>query len=169
MSLLRLSGMVNALLAFGALLVFTATARAALPPAASALRVESVACPVAGVGVWRPRFGWALTHPDRNARQTAYRVTVAETTAGAVVWDSGTVASNATIGVQCGVDLTSDTSYKVTVAWTDHNGVTAPAATGAFTTALLNQVRAILQRLLVGRSRAGRCTAARARSRLHLT
>jgi hypothetical protein len=129
-----------------------ATASSSSPPgAAFDLRVEYAPCPVAGVGVKRPRFSWALSHPDRAAFQSAYHVLVAleqqQSTAvsvsgsedgGGVVWDSGVVTSNNTIGIACGVDLDSDTAYTLSVVWLDHNSVAAPTATGSFSTALLD-------------------------------
>ena len=137
----------TALVAIALLLLSAAsstTSATSTPPPAHRLAVEYAPCPVVGVGVKRPRFSWSLTHPDRNASQSSYHITV--TSSGTtqqhgatVVWDSGVVQSNATIGIQMATSLESDTSYTVSVVWTDHNGIAAAAASGAFTTALLDQ------------------------------
>jgi len=120
------------------------------PLAATDLRVESMPCPVYAIGVKTPRFSWTLAHTQRGAFQTSYKVTVSTTslTNGTtlIVWDSGTVSSNSTIGVQCGTALQSDTAYEVSVVWTDSNGVSAPPSTATFTTALLDQVRLLYRR-----------------------
>ena len=111
------------------------------------LRVEYAAMPVVGVQTKRPRFGWTLVQAEgvRGTLQSAYSVQVstakAATTAEQeqdVVWDSKTVESNNTIGIQCGIDLMSDTTYTVTVQWTDQAGQHAPPATASFSTSLLS-------------------------------
>lgn len=121
--------------------------------AARDLRVEYVSCPVFGVGVARPRFSWSLQHPNRSSFQTSYHLIVTRATvksdkndtsamssvASNVIWDSGTVNSNATLGVQCEVSLESDSKYIFTVEWSDNQGHTAPSVSGIFTTSLLNQ------------------------------
>ena len=103
--------------------------------------------PVVGVQTKRPRFGWTLVQAEgvRGTLQSAYSVQVstakAATTAEQeqdVVWDSKTVESNNTIGIQCGIDLMSDTTYTVTVQWTDQAGQHAPPATASFSTSLLS-------------------------------
>ena len=125
------------------------------PPPVHDIRVEYVSCPVYGVQVERPRFSWSLKHSQRGATQNNYRVVVTAagnggarlsggnpmTRASNVVWDSGVVHSTQTIGVQCGASLKSDTTYSVSVTWTDHNNATSTPAVGTFTTALMTQVR----------------------------
>jgi hypothetical protein len=119
------------------------------------LRVEYAQLPVAGVGVSRPRFSWALEHPERGAMQHTYHLAVHTAATSAVfsrleshsrasaaestlmVWDSGVVASNATLGIKCGAALASDTTYNLTVVWTDQHGIASAAASGLFSTALL--------------------------------
>lgn len=113
------------------------------PPAAEDLRVEYAPAPRA-VAAQRPRFSWTLRHPQRGAAQTRYRVQVlirsssnTDVSSAGTRWDSGIVVSNATLGVRCGVALTSDTEYTLSVAWADHNGAWAPPALSSFATALL--------------------------------
>ena len=106
------------LLLLGALLVATV-----VPPSiaiadlrARDVRVEFAQSPVVGVAVRRPRFSWALEHvpegstvqQQRGSRQACFRVSVIAKGASQPVWDSGTVLSNNTLGVRCGVDLVSD-------------------------------------------------------------
>ena len=91
-----------------------------------------------------PRFAWVLNHADRGQSQSAYRVVVLLTPAGApetIAWDSGIVASNASVGVvYAGAALATDTSYAWTVTWWDAAGVAAPASARAvFATSLLAQ------------------------------
>ena len=116
------------------------------PPAAVDLRVEYASAPRA-VAARRPRFSWTLQHPQRGAAQTKYRVRVTAGSSGArgtpeaaaaVLWDSGEVASNATLGVRCGADLESDAEYTLFVTWADHSGAWAPPASSPFATALLD-------------------------------
>lgn len=67
------------------------------PLPATDLRVEQLPCPTI-VGVARPSFSWKLLHPSRGASQSAYHVTVSAS--GKMVWDSGVVPSNVTLGVR---------------------------------------------------------------------
>ena len=54
-----------------------------------------------------PVFSWNPISSVRGARQTAYRVRVAESeealTGGSLVWDSGTVGSDECVGIVCGM------------------------------------------------------------------
>lgn len=126
---------------FAAALLFGSSSAApkAAPPAAVGLRVEYAQTPVYNVGVRHPRFSWSLVHPLRGATQHAFRVTVYEVSANAVVWDSGTVHSNTTLGVRCATALQSDTAYRMTVVWTDATMLWSPPAVALFSTALLDQ------------------------------
>ena len=131
-------------LLLGGALLAAAASDARAPPPVIDLRVEYAEAPVRGVGVRHPRFSWSLEHPARGAVQHAYRVTVSEvipgSTAAAPVWDSGAVASNATLGVRCATALRSDASYQLSVAWSDASGASAlwaPPSTAQFSTALL--------------------------------
>lgn len=63
---------------------------------------------VLGTDVERPRLSWELSAPGRGARQTAYQVQVAldptelQAAAGRLLWDSGKVASDRSVGVPYG-------------------------------------------------------------------
>jgi hypothetical protein len=118
---------------------------AVAPPAAQDLRVEYAPSPRA-VAARRPRFSWTLRHPQRGAMQTRYRIRVTTVTgsrggvgsAPVLLWDSGVVVANTTLGVRCGADLASDAEYTLSVAWADHAGAWAPPAHSSFATALLH-------------------------------
>ena len=67
------------------------------------LRVDDTANPL-GIDDPHPALSWQLTSPVNGERQTAYRILVASTPdllvpGRADVWDSGKVASNASVGV----------------------------------------------------------------------
>ncbi|MFF7856327.1 family 78 glycoside hydrolase catalytic domain [Streptomyces sp. NPDC007904] len=58
-----------------------------------------------GTDVERPRLSWELAAPGHGARQSAYRIQVGRDAArwdGRMVWDSGKVASDRTVGVAYG-------------------------------------------------------------------
>ena len=124
-------------------LLLLARAAAAQPlAAATRLRVEYLpAARALGIDTPRPRFSWALAHAQRAQRQTSYRIVVTTTasapSAPTVVWDSGTVASNRSLNVACGVDLSGDEDYSWSVQWADASGALAPAAASGFSTGLL--------------------------------
>jgi alpha-L-rhamnosidase len=88
-----------------------------------------------------PRFFWLPQHPDRGQTQSAYHVVVTADSNSKTVWDSGSVASNASAQVEyAGAALTSDSCYSWTVAWSDNTGTWAPASAPAhFCTGLLTQ------------------------------
>eukprot|EP01043_Picozoa_sp_COSAG02_P061604 COSAG02_NODE_8311_length_2621_cov_2.488105_1_plen_812_part_10 len=127
----------NAAAAAAAAAAVSPPGRSSAPPAAIDLRVEYAETPVHNVGVRHPRFSWSLVHPQRGAAQHSFRVTVHEVGEAAVVWDSGVVKSNATLGVRCDTALTSDTAYQMTVVWSDATALWAPPAVAHFSTALL--------------------------------
>ena len=81
-----------------------ATPRTGLPLPANDLRAEHMPCPTI-VGVPQPIFSWKLLHPSRGASQSAYHVVVAAVEGGKVLWDSGVVSSNATVGVRTPMQL----------------------------------------------------------------
>lgn len=87
-----------------------------------------------------PRFYWLPQHADRGQSQSAYRVVVSDSS-GKQVWDSGSVTSNASAGIEyAGSALTSDTCYTWTVSWADNTGAWAPTSAAAnFCTGLLTQ------------------------------
>jgi alpha-L-rhamnosidase len=110
----------------------------AAPLPASDLRVEYEPLPVFGVAVRKPRLSWALGDQlERGVSQSSYQVVLLNNVTGEMVWDSGVVRSNETLGVAPSVDLISDSRYEVHVEWYDHKGEKAPMASGFFTTAFM--------------------------------
>ena len=103
------------------------------------LEVEHATAPLS-VDVALPRFSWWLSHPQRDQRQTSYRVVVKTLGAGgAVAWDSGTVASNVTHVVYPAAGaagLPSDTDFSWSVVWTDAKGALSQPTSSTFSTAL---------------------------------
>ena len=109
------------------------------------LEVEHAMEPLT-VDIASPRFSWQLFHPQRAQRQLSFRVVVTMAVGSDdVLWDSGTVPSNAThvlypdpgTGARA---LPSDTDFSWSVVWTDTTGAPSPAATSTFSTALLGGV-----------------------------
>lgn len=119
------------------LCVALAAAASAAPLAAANLRVEYLS---RGVTESRaPRFSWEPVSFDRGAVQASYHIMVSAL-GGALVWDSGIVASAEAAHVAyAGTPLTSDTTYNYTIEWTDGTGATAPPSSGVFATGLLTQ------------------------------
>ncbi|MFE9974361.1 family 78 glycoside hydrolase catalytic domain [Streptomyces hirsutus] len=95
--------------AFGATAPATAVPAAAAPgaaPRSGGLRVVRTTVEYAetliGTDVERPRLSWELAAPGRHARQSAYRIQVVRDRArwdGRMVWDSGRVVSDRSVGV----------------------------------------------------------------------
>ena len=87
-----------------------------------------------------PAFSWNLLSCARGARQTAYRVKVAENEAalhaGELVWDSGTVESDACVGIPCEGKLREATTYCWNVTLTNERDEEITSETSRFTTAL---------------------------------
>lgn len=84
-----------------------------------------------------PYFSWKLKSAEKDTCQTGYRVVVTDL-ADSVLWDSGTVSSDADSFVSYeGPALKSGTAYQWTVTVTDNHGNTA-AETSCFETALLH-------------------------------
>jgi alpha-L-rhamnosidase len=85
------------------------------------LRVEYVKNPL-GIDITSPRFSWVLESEERIVKQTSYRILVAKSKADLtignpnLIWDSGVVESDNTIGViYGGVPLKPTTPYYWTV------------------------------------------------------
>ena len=80
-----------------------------------------------GLGNTEPRFSWQIESRERGVVQTAYQIVVSETEKGArnggerVVWDSGKVPGNASLGVRyAGLPLESGKEYRWRVqVWTN--------------------------------------------------
>jgi alpha-L-rhamnosidase len=98
------------------------------------LQVEHSVAPLT-IDTVAPRFSWQLTHPQRAQGQTSYRIVVMS--AEKVMWDTGVVASNQTVALYAGSDLTSDTDYLWTIKWADVTGSMSTEASSTFSTALL--------------------------------
>ena len=102
------------------------------------LRVEHLANPL-GLDKSNPRFQWTIIAPagSRAVTQASYRVAVTAEGTSTPVWDSGTVASNATFNVRYnGSALQSATGYRWTVLANVNGGSTATAS-AAFSTGQL--------------------------------
>ena len=89
----------------------------------------------------KPSFSWKMESGRTGARQTAYRIEVREDAPdGAVVWDSGTVASGASVGVKYGGGkLKSAHRYFWTVAVRDEKDEWLAPGKGFFETGLLSK------------------------------
>jgi alpha-L-rhamnosidase len=87
-----------------------------------------------GIDDPRPRLGWQLHSGERGARQTAYRIQVAESTAGLtagdLVWDSSEVGSAESVAVSYdGPPLDSGQRYYWRVrVWDEHGEESAWSA-----------------------------------------
>jgi len=106
------------------------------PGAPHALRCESLENPL-GLDAARPRLSWQLSDPRRGAVQTAYQIQVAsshEFPAGhADVWDSGQVASDASVHVPyAGPALTAGRRYGWRVRTWDAAGEASAWSAPAF-------------------------------------
>lgn len=95
------------------------------PTRVHALRAEHQSCPV-GIDATRPSLSWQITDSPRATLQTGYQVVVGESAQSIqalndVVWDSGRVDSDRSIGVSYGGPaLKSRTRYYWSVrVWTD--------------------------------------------------
>lgn len=86
---------------FSLLLLCSAAAMAA-PPAIVDLQVEYTTTPL-GIDAGRPRFSWKMLARDgaRGQRQTAYALVVKDRR-GAVVWESGKVATGQSLNIEYG-------------------------------------------------------------------
>ena len=120
--------------------------RAAAPPlAVSRLRCEWLDNPQ-GVVTREPRLSWIVTSPERDQRQTAYRILVASAAdllepGRADLWDSGRVESAETLGiVYGGKPLGSGTQAVWRVQAFDRDGTaSAWSDVATWTTGLLDE------------------------------
>jgi alpha-L-rhamnosidase len=98
-----------------------------------ALTTDTLTTPL-GIDSNRPAFGWKLVDARRGAKQTAYEIRVATGTeklrdGTASVWDSGRVASDASVGVRYGgPELSPMTRYYWRVQVWDQDGKPYPAS-----------------------------------------
>jgi alpha-L-rhamnosidase len=119
-------------------LACSAAAASAQAHTAERMRIEYLDSPLT-IDVPTPRFSYALAHPSRAQGQTSYRITLSSLAPPALVWDSGTVASNVSLNIPYGGPaLASDTDYTWTVVWADAGGALSAPASATFSTALLS-------------------------------
>lgn len=100
----------------------------------SDLRVEHLTSPL-GIDKPNPRFQWALIAPAgaRAVVQSSYQIKVVAEGASTPIWDSGTVASNATFNIRyAGSPLQSATAYRWTLL-VNARGTSGGAATASAT------------------------------------
>ncbi|GAC1514275.1 MAG: glycoside hydrolase family 78 protein [Gemmatimonadaceae bacterium] len=106
-------------------------------PTVAELRAEYEANPL-GIDVARPRLGWQLRSSERDVAQLAYHVQVgtdaSALTAGRdLLWDSGRIASDASVHVEYGGPaLRSGTRYHWRVRVWDRAGRASPWSASAF-------------------------------------
>jgi len=99
------------------------------------LKTEDLVNPV-GIDNPNPVFSWKMQSSVLGQCQTAYRIVVQN--ADIVVWDSGKVESDVSVGiVYAGASLTSSTDYTWKVTVWDKDGNTAESPQASFATALL--------------------------------
>ena len=116
---------------------------ASAPLAASGLRTEYLADPIV-LDVASPRFSWLpqAAPGARGAAQASFRIVVnCSTRGGALVWDSGVIASALSSQVAyAGAPLESDSVYTWAVQWADAAAGPAPwSAAARFGTGLMTQ------------------------------
>lgn len=80
-----------------------------------------------------PTFDWTFTSPGGKA-QASYRAIVYETATGSTVWDSGVVASSATVVTMPGFILKHATQYSLTLTAYDTDGLGGVWLPSAWTT-----------------------------------
>jgi len=106
----------------------------------SHLRVESLLNPQ-GIDTPKPRFSWLLQSEERNVVQTSYRIVLtADPERSNLVWDSGSINSNASVDVMPrGLDLKPSTRYYWYVTIRDNKGNEATSSeTAYFDTGLMS-------------------------------
>ncbi len=113
------------------------------PLSIGALRCEYLDNPL-GIDVTAPRLSWVLSSPERGARQTAWQILVASTSAGLAadqgdLWDSGKVSSHQSVHVvYSGKTLASgqDCFWKVRV-WNTQDEASSWSPAGHWSMGLL--------------------------------
>jgi alpha-L-rhamnosidase len=117
-----------------------AAVRGPYPPAD--LRCEYLVNPM-GIDMKQPRFFWVNAHSDRGEAQSAFQIIVstAPDAAQGDMWDSGKVASAATIQIiYAGRQLMSGRAYFWKVKWWDKEGLESTWSSPAtFTTGLFSR------------------------------
>ncbi len=106
----------------------TSTGNAPLAP--TDLNIADRARPLNVEGA--PLFGWVPNDPDGNEIQTAYQIQLTRASDGALIWDSGKIASSAQSFVPySGSALTAGTSFTWTVRTWDRTDQVSPWAVSA--------------------------------------
>jgi alpha-L-rhamnosidase len=125
------------------LLAFLCAAHAHAEIEVSELTCEYAVNPLA-VGTKAPCFSWVLDSRERDQKQSAYQILVAESEGAlekdrGTVWDSGRVESSLSTHLRFeGKPLNSNRTYHWKVRVWDGNGIVSPySKTGRFSTALL--------------------------------
>ena len=114
------------------LLSLPASAQRPAPPVVSGLRTEYRIDPV-GTDAMSPRFSWRLESAERRTMQTAYQVEVRDDSTGKPIWDSGRIATNASLFIAyAGPALRSRTRYYWRVRAWDNHGTASPWSVMAF-------------------------------------
>lgn len=125
-------------------LVLAGSAASTALPSPSRLMVEYLpeAGPTSGelltISTLRPRFSFVPharhEHPGSGVEMRAYRIVVESVPPGRGGWDSGVVPASAAVGITCGADLKSLTTYAWTAQWyATGEQAPSPNATGSFT------------------------------------
>ena len=109
------------------------------------LRVDNLANPL-GIDDATPRFSWQLRDALRGAKQTAYQIMVASSSANlsagkADIWDSGRISSPEAINIRyAGPALKASTRYYWRVKlWGDKDRAYTPSTAAWWETGLLSQ------------------------------
>ena len=97
-----------------------------------------------GIDVASPRFGWKNASTEYGAKQTAYRLEVAESpenlAAGDCVFDSGKIESGESVGIEYqGSPLKPHTVYAWRVTVWDENNVSHTSEPSEFSTGLMDE------------------------------
>ena len=129
-------------------ILFAAALMLACSVQASALRVEHLRVQSRmnpqGIDEKSPLFSWQLKSDERGVVQTAYQLALTtDAEGGNTVWDSGPVASAASVGVTAkGLQLQASTRYfwHVTV-WDNKGNAASSTETAYFDTGLMSTAR----------------------------
>jgi alpha-L-rhamnosidase len=120
------SGAAMAWMLAGLMMVGTVVARGETVLEVKHLQCEYKVDPI-GIDVRKPRLSWELETSEKNVLQTSYEVQVAgsedDLTKEQLIWQSGKVASDASVGVPyAGPELSSGKTYFWRVRVTDNHG-----------------------------------------------
>ena len=103
----------------------------------TALKVQNAESPIA-IEDRHPLFSWQMSSDERGQRQTAYQVKVTRRSDSSLLWDTGRVDSDRSVGVRYeGVALQPEMGYDVSVTVWDKDGA-AHEASSSFETSLMS-------------------------------